>query len=128
MVNIDRFENHFICFFWLDPIPEPFVDESAKAAEEDANKDLFDASLPPELRKLMEQARQRDEATAAAAAAAEAQLTKEGSVTDRSGTQVPTDGTQTAKDLTQTSLTEKDDKLFNGKANYIIDQSRHAHD
>ncbi len=63
----------------------------------------------------MEQARQREEAAAAAAAAAEAQVIKEESITDRSGTQVLTDGTQTAKDLTQTSLTTKDDKLFNGK-------------
>ena len=67
----------------------------------------------------MEQARQRDEATAAAAAA-EAQPNKEESMTDRSGTHAPTDGTQTAKDLTQTSLTGKDDKLFNGKTNLVM--------
>jgi hypothetical protein len=119
----------FFCYFifLLDPIPEPLIDESAKQVEnEDPNKDLFDASLPPELRKLMEQTRQREReeaAAAAAAAAADAQNNKEESIVDRSGTQIPSDENQIGKDLTQSSMDRKksmkDDKLFNGMNNYI---------
>jgi hypothetical protein len=98
-------------FLRLDPVPEPFVDETAKAVEnEDTAKDQFDASLPPELRKLMEQAKEREEAVAAAAAA-EAQPNKEEPVIDQSGTQGSTDEKQDGKDVTQISLA---DKVFNG--------------
>lgn len=92
------------------------VDESAKQSTEndDANNDQFDSSLPPELRKLMEQSKQREREEAAAAAAAEAQNKDE----TTSGTQGPSDEIQNEKDLTQSSLDRKksikDDKLFNG--------------
>jgi len=107
-------------FSRVDPIPEPFVDESAKQAKENeaTAQDQFDASLPPELRKLMEQAKQREDEAAAAAAAAEAQLNKEESMIDRSGTQPPADQIQDGKELTQASLDRKDDdKLYNGRIN-----------
>jgi len=97
--------------FCLDPIPEPIVDESDKAGEnDDAPKDDFDTSLPPELRKLMEQAKQREEA--------ENQANKDDGLTDRSNTQANSEGVQDGKELTQTSLTDKgsnkDEKSFNG--------------
>ena len=106
-------EELMCCFFFilLDPIPEPLEDESKKAVEnEDANKDQFD-SLPPELRKLMEQTKQREEA----AAAAEAQQNNEQSMMERSATQGTAEESQAGKELTQTSLTNKDEKTFNGK-------------
>jgi hypothetical protein len=90
------------------------VDESAKQPTDNqaSYQEQFESSLPPELRKLMEQTKQREEA-AAAAPAAEAQGSKEDTTIDRSGTQPPGD----AKDLTQTSLNKKDDELFNGMIN-----------
>lgn len=85
-------------------------DESKKVEEqEDPNKDQFD-SLPPELRKMMEQAKQREEA-----AAAEAQQNADQSTTERSATQGTADGTNDGKELTQTSLPGDRDKSFNGK-------------
>ena len=100
------------------------VDDSAKQAveNEDAAKEEFDPSLPPELRKIMEQNRQREEAAAAAAAAAAAQAAKEETMMDRAGTQGPGDEIQPGKSLTQTSLNRKkslrDEKLFNGKFDF----------
>jgi hypothetical protein len=95
--------------FLLDPIPEPLIDESEKQTTENP-EDQFAASLPPELRKLMEQTKQREqEEAAAAAAAAEAQNKEESMVADD----------QDGKNLTQMSLDRKksikDEQLFNGK-------------
>ena len=85
-------------------------DESKKVEEqEDPNKSQFD-SLPPELRKLMEQAKQREEA-----AAAETQQNNDQSMMERSATQGTAEGTHTGKELTQTSLPGEHEKSFNGK-------------
>ncbi|CAF2588148.1 unnamed protein product [Rotaria sp. Silwood2] len=112
--------------YTYDPIPEPYVDETEKqpTENEDSAKDQFDASLPPELRKLMEETKQREEAAAAAAAAAEAQANKENTMTDRSATQVASEEIQDEKTLTQTSLdrTKSSDKLLNATADQILEQ------
>ncbi|CAF4166320.1 unnamed protein product [Rotaria socialis] len=110
-----------------DPIPEPYIDESEKkpAESNDPEKDLFDASLPPELRKLMEETKQREDEAAAAAAAAEAEANRENTMTDRSATQVVSDEAHDGKNLTQTSLERqksKDEKLLNATADQILEE------
>ena len=92
------------------------VEESAKQAPENdqSTQDQFDSSLPPELRKLMEQTKQREEA----AAAAELAANKENALGDRSNTQGTADGAQLSKELTQASMkdknNQKDDQASNG--------------
>lgn len=88
-----------------DPIPELLPEEPTKDPNEneDANKDQFDSSLPPELRKLMEQTRQREEEAAAAEAAAQ----KEPSNLERSNTQVTSEVGQ--KDVHEEKTLIKDE-------------------
>ena len=113
----------------LDPIPEPFVDESAKQVTEnvDDDKEQIDPSLPPELRKLMEQTKRREKEVAAAAAAAaaeaaaaEAQALKD-AMMNGSGTEEFPDEIPDGKELTQLSLNRKksirDGKLYNNVIN-----------
>ena len=93
------------------------VEESAKQAPENdqSTQDQFDSSLPPELRKLMEQTKQREEAAAAAELAANKENTTLG---ERSNTQGTADGAQLSKELTQASMkdknNQKDDLASNG--------------
>ena len=92
------------------------MEESAKQATEnnESTENQFDASLPPELRKLMEQTKQREEA----AAAAEAAANKEHTLGDRSNTQTTAEDALRARELTQASLKEKknskDDQASSG--------------
>ncbi|CAF1666974.1 unnamed protein product, partial [Didymodactylos carnosus] len=48
------------CMSIKDPIPEPLVEETPPDDDERklTNENSFDANLPPELRKLMEQTKQ----------------------------------------------------------------------
>jgi hypothetical protein len=89
------------------------VDETAKEPVDPqaSYQEQFESTLPPELRKLMEQTKQREEA----AAAAEALLNKEDTTVS---TQPSSDLLKDGKTLTQTSLDKKDDELFNGMINY----------
>ena len=78
-------------------MPEPIIEETVKddAENEEATKEQFDPSLPPELRKLMEQAKQREkEIAAAAAAAAAAQAEKEKMALEQSNTHLTLEGKQ----------------------------------
>lgn len=84
------------------------MDESAKQAAENeqSTQDQFDSSLPPELRKLMEQTKQREEA----AAAAELAANKENTLGDRANTQGTADAAQLSKELTQASMKDKNNQ------------------
>ena len=86
------------------------IDESAKPNSEEENKnDDFDSSLPPELRKLMEQTKSRQEVHP------ENTDNKENAV---DGSNNPTDDAEKSKEPTQTSLEKKpsdDDPTSNSK-------------
>ena len=127
---VDDFKDFDLSYvLLLDPIPEPFVDESVKQVTEivDDDKEQIDPSLPPELRKLMEQTKRREKEVAAAAAAAaaeaaaaEAQALKD-AMKDESGTQEFSDELLDGKELTQLSLNRKksirDGKVFDNVTN-----------
>jgi hypothetical protein len=126
--EFERFVFLFGICFRLDPIPEPLVDESVKISteNEDDDKEQIDPSLPPELRKLMEQTKKREKeakaiaaAAAAEAAAAEAQALKDAMV-EQSDTQELSDEIQDGKDLTKMAFDRKK-SIKDGKlGNYMI--------
>ncbi len=124
--NFERFL--FVICFRVDPIPEALIDESVKipTENEDDDKEQIDPSLPPELRKLMEQTKKREKeakaiaaAAAAEAAAAEAQALKD-AMGDQTDEQEFSDEIQDGKDLTKMSFDRKK-SIRDGKlVNYMI--------
>ena len=108
----------------LDPVPESIIEETVKddAENDEATKEQFDPSLPPELRKLMEQAKQREkEIAAAAAAAAAAQAEKERTALEQSNTHLISEATEHENEVDAVALDRnnslKNDDVSMGRVN-----------
>lgn len=107
----------------LDPVPESIIEETVKddAENDEATKEQFDPSLPPELRKLMEQAKQREKEIAAAAAAAAAQAEKERTALEQSNTHLISEATEHENEVDAVALDRnnslKNDDVSMGRVN-----------
>ena len=110
----------------LDPVPESIIEETVKddAENDEATKEQFDPSLPPELRKLMEQAKQREKeiaAATAAAAAAAAQAEKERTALEQSNTHLISEATEHENEVDAVALDRnnslKNDDVSMGRVN-----------